>query len=135
MERLKRLVATHGNGFALSEPFSATAHLPPVATGCERSAPERLHRRLSSLATGASAERGHRLGGRSSAPQEAHALDTPQEGEVLTVHLHGHVDEPAGMAQPLVAQLVPNSRGVGLNLSGIRLSVRSTVALEGGDDV
>jgi SIR2-like domain/HEAT repeats len=33
-------------------------------------------------------------------PQEAHALDTPQEGEVVIVHLHGHVDEPAGMALP-----------------------------------
>jgi hypothetical protein len=33
-------------------------------------------------------------------PQEAHALDTPQAGEVVIVHLHGHVDEPAGMALP-----------------------------------
>jgi hypothetical protein len=29
----------HGNGFRLSEPFSTLPHLPPVATGCNRSAP------------------------------------------------------------------------------------------------
>jgi hypothetical protein len=39
MERRRQLVATHGNGFRLSEPFLAPADLPPVATGCDRSAP------------------------------------------------------------------------------------------------
>jgi hypothetical protein len=33
-------------------------------------------------------------------PQQAHALDMPQEGEVVIVHLHGHLDEPAGIALP-----------------------------------
>lgn len=33
-------------------------------------------------------------------PQQAHALDTPREGEVVIVHLHGHLDEPAGIALP-----------------------------------
>jgi hypothetical protein len=32
-------VAIHGNGFRLFEPFSGPSHLPPVATGCARSAP------------------------------------------------------------------------------------------------
>ncbi len=32
-------VATGGNGFGLLEPISALEHLPPVATGCDRSAP------------------------------------------------------------------------------------------------
>jgi serine/threonine protein kinase len=32
-------VATHGNCSRLSEPFSRPRHLPPVATGCDRSAP------------------------------------------------------------------------------------------------
>ena len=32
----RQLVATYGNGFRLSEPFSAPSHLPPVATGCDR---------------------------------------------------------------------------------------------------
>jgi hypothetical protein len=36
---LRQLMATHGNGFRLSEPFSTLPHLPPVATGCNRSAP------------------------------------------------------------------------------------------------
>src|SRR6266516_1629485 len=31
----RQLVATHGNGFRLSEPFSGPTHLP---TGCDRSA-------------------------------------------------------------------------------------------------
>ncbi len=35
----RQAVATHGNGFGLSEPFSAPSHLPPVAPGCDRSAP------------------------------------------------------------------------------------------------
>jgi hypothetical protein len=35
----RQLVATHGNGFRLSEPFSGPTPLPPVATGCDRSAP------------------------------------------------------------------------------------------------
>jgi hypothetical protein len=53
---------------ALSEPFSAPAHLPPVATGCDRSAPSRLHPQLSSLATrGACREGSSRSGGRTSA--------------------------------------------------------------------
>jgi hypothetical protein len=34
MERLRQLVATDGNGFHLSEPFSAPSLLLPVATGC-----------------------------------------------------------------------------------------------------
>ena len=33
-------------------------------------------------------------------PHEAHALDRPGNREVLIVHLHGHVDEPEGMALP-----------------------------------
>ena len=28
----RQLVATHGNGFGLFEPFSGQSHLPPVAT-------------------------------------------------------------------------------------------------------
>src|SRR5919108_1456824 len=32
-------VATHGNGFRPIEPFSASSHLPLIATGCDRSAP------------------------------------------------------------------------------------------------
>jgi hypothetical protein len=39
MERLRQLVATNGNGFRLSEPFSAPSLLLPVATGCDRWAP------------------------------------------------------------------------------------------------
>jgi len=39
MERLKQLVATHGNGFRLFEPLSRAFHLPPIATGCDRWAP------------------------------------------------------------------------------------------------
>jgi hypothetical protein len=35
----RQLVATHGNGFGLFEPFSRQSHLPPVAIGCDRSAP------------------------------------------------------------------------------------------------
>jgi hypothetical protein len=31
-----QLVATLGNGLRLSERFSRTLHLPPVATGCDR---------------------------------------------------------------------------------------------------
>src|ERR671911_1753954 len=34
----RQLVATYGNGFRLSEPFPGASHLPPVATGCDRSA-------------------------------------------------------------------------------------------------
>jgi hypothetical protein len=34
----RQLVATHGNGFRLFEPFSPPCHLPPVATSCDRSA-------------------------------------------------------------------------------------------------
>jgi hypothetical protein len=36
-------VATGGNGFGLSEPFSGLSHLPLVATGCDRLAPLMLH--------------------------------------------------------------------------------------------
>ena len=39
IERLRQLVATHGNGFRLSEPFWRASHLPPIATGCDRWAP------------------------------------------------------------------------------------------------
>jgi hypothetical protein len=39
MRSLWQLVATHGNGFGLLEPFSAQSHLPLIATGCDRSAP------------------------------------------------------------------------------------------------
>jgi len=35
----RQLVATQGNGFRLSEPFSVPPYLPPVATGCDRWAP------------------------------------------------------------------------------------------------
>jgi hypothetical protein len=38
MAFLRQLMATHGNGFRLSEPFSMLPHLPPVAIGCNRSA-------------------------------------------------------------------------------------------------
>ena len=38
-ERLRQSVATRGNGFRLSEPFSAHSHLRPVATSCDRWAP------------------------------------------------------------------------------------------------
>jgi hypothetical protein len=33
-------------------------------------------------------------------PAEARALERPEEGEVVIVHLHGHVSNPAGMALP-----------------------------------
>jgi hypothetical protein len=33
-----QLVATGGNGFGLISPFSRHSHLPPIATGCDRSA-------------------------------------------------------------------------------------------------
>jgi hypothetical protein len=39
MERLRQPVATRGNGFRLFSRFWLPAHLPPVATGCDRSAP------------------------------------------------------------------------------------------------
>ncbi len=32
----RQLVATGRNGFGLLEPFSGLAHLPPVATDCDR---------------------------------------------------------------------------------------------------
>src|ERR671910_3755326 len=35
MAFLTILVATHGNGFRVSEPLSRSSHLPPVATGCD----------------------------------------------------------------------------------------------------
>jgi hypothetical protein len=35
----RQLVATHGNGFRLFEPFLAASDLRPVAAGCDRSAP------------------------------------------------------------------------------------------------
>jgi integrase-like protein len=35
---LRQPVATHGNAFRLFGPFSRPLHLPPVATGCDRSA-------------------------------------------------------------------------------------------------
>lgn len=40
-----QLTATGGNSFGLSEPFSGLTGLPPVATGCPRSAPLMLHPR------------------------------------------------------------------------------------------
>jgi hypothetical protein len=52
MERLRQLVATHGNGFGLFEPPSRPLDLPPVATSCDRWAPLRLHPSLPSLTTG-----------------------------------------------------------------------------------
>jgi hypothetical protein len=45
------LPSTHGNGFRLFEPFSPPRRLPPVATGCDRWAPQRLLPPLSSLTT------------------------------------------------------------------------------------
>jgi len=39
MELLGQPMATHGNGFRLFQPFSRRAHLPPLAGGCDRSAP------------------------------------------------------------------------------------------------
>jgi hypothetical protein len=39
MERYRQLVATHGNGFRVSEPFLAPSYLQPVATGCARWTP------------------------------------------------------------------------------------------------
>jgi hypothetical protein len=50
MAFLRQLMATHGNGFRLSEPFSTLPHLPPVATGCNRSAPLTLHPRATASA-------------------------------------------------------------------------------------
>jgi hypothetical protein len=35
----RQLVATGGNGFGLFEPFSTLSDLPPIAAGCDRSAP------------------------------------------------------------------------------------------------
>jgi hypothetical protein len=35
----RQLVATYGNGFGLFLRVSTALHLPPVATGCDRSAP------------------------------------------------------------------------------------------------
>ncbi len=43
MAFLRQPVATHANGFCSFEPFSRPHHLPPVATGRERSAPLMLH--------------------------------------------------------------------------------------------
>src|ERR687892_2843210 len=43
MERPRQPVATHDNGVRLFEPFLRPSHLPPVATGCDRWAPQRLH--------------------------------------------------------------------------------------------
>jgi hypothetical protein len=51
MEQLRQPVATHGNGLRLSEPFWASSHLPPVATSCNRWAPQRLHPLLPTLTT------------------------------------------------------------------------------------
>jgi hypothetical protein len=51
MERLRQTVAAHCNGFPLSEPFAAHSHLPPVANGCNRWAPQRLHLSLSDRTT------------------------------------------------------------------------------------
>jgi hypothetical protein len=39
MLSLRQLVATRGNGFHLFEQFLRASDLPPVATGCDRSAP------------------------------------------------------------------------------------------------
>ena len=41
----RQLVATGGNGFRLFEPLLGRSGLQPVATGCARLAPQRLHRR------------------------------------------------------------------------------------------
>jgi len=43
MAFLRRPVATYGNAFGLFEPFSRPLHLPLVAAGCDRSAPQLLH--------------------------------------------------------------------------------------------
>lgn len=51
MRSFRRRIATHGNGFRLFLPFSGPSHLPPVATGCDRSAPQMLHPPLSDVAT------------------------------------------------------------------------------------
>ena len=39
----RQLAATGGNGFRLFRPFWRFSHLPPVATGCDRWAPQTLH--------------------------------------------------------------------------------------------
>ena len=39
----RQAVATHGNGFGLITRFLGSEHLPLVATGCARLAPEGLH--------------------------------------------------------------------------------------------
>src|SRR5712691_7236139 len=39
MERLRQLVANHGNGFGLLWRFSGPGDLRPVATGCNHGAP------------------------------------------------------------------------------------------------
>jgi hypothetical protein len=41
----RQSVAIGGNGFGLSEPFSAPTHLPLIASGCDRSAPKCSTRR------------------------------------------------------------------------------------------
>ena len=45
-ERLRQLVATQRNGLRVFQPFSALSHLPPVATGCDRSAEDGFERLL-----------------------------------------------------------------------------------------
>jgi len=47
----RQLVATGRNGLGLLKPSSGRHHLPPVATGCDRSAPLVLHARASMKAT------------------------------------------------------------------------------------
>jgi hypothetical protein len=39
MERLRQLVATHGNDFGLFRAFLGEQHLPLIATGCNHGAP------------------------------------------------------------------------------------------------
>ncbi len=51
MELLRQPVATDGNGFGLFEPPSGPCDLPPVATGCDHGAPQRLDLQLSDEAT------------------------------------------------------------------------------------
>jgi hypothetical protein len=52
MAFLRQLMATHGNGFGYLSRFDVP-HSPPVATGCNRSAPETLHPRATASAPGA----------------------------------------------------------------------------------
>jgi hypothetical protein len=44
-------VATNGNGFGLYSPLLRPGDLPVIAAGCARWVPQRLHARLSAMAT------------------------------------------------------------------------------------